>query len=99
MTKYRQYYIQMLDENQAVFVAFQEVHDGYQQDRKAWSQRFHTEGQVVVDIIRDWERRLCSGMERGQNSVYSARLAEKFWSEIKKQLPMIERVGVRSNLD
>lgn len=99
MTKYRQYYIQMMDEHQDLFAAFQEVHDGYQLDRKAWSQRFHAEGQPVVDVIRDWERRLCSGMERGQNSVYSARLAEKFWGEVKKQLPMIERVGVRSNLD
>lgn len=89
----------MLDANRELFEAFKPVHDGYVADRKQWSQRFHQEGQAVVDVIRDWERRLCSGMERGANGVYSSKLAEKFWGEVKGYLPMIERVGVRSNLD
>lgn len=99
MTKYKQYVQEMIDQNQALFTAFKVVHDGYQNNRQEWSQRFHAEGQVVVDLIRDWERRLCSGMERGKNAAYSARLAEKFWAEIKAYLPLIERVGVKSNLD
>lgn|SRR5690606_10348135 len=99
MTKYKQYYQHMMTENQELFDAFKQIHDGYQADRKQWSQRFHQEGQAVVDVIRDWERRLCAGMERGQNGVYSSKLAEKFWGEVKQYLPLIERVGVRSNLD
>ena len=99
MTKYKQYFQDMISEHKDVFDAFQPVHDAYMQDRKAWSQRFHEEGQPVVEIIRDWERRLCSGMERGHNAVYSAKLSEKFWGEVKNQFPFIERVGVRSNLD
>ncbi len=88
-----------MNDNQSVFNNFKPIHDGYQTDRKQWSQRFHAEGQQVVDVIREWERRLCSGMERGNNAVYSAKLAEKFWSEVKKEFPLIERVGVKSNLD
>jgi hypothetical protein len=99
MTKYRKYFQEMLDQNEAVFAAFKVVHDGYQTDRKAWSQRFHEEGKPVVDIIRDYERRLCSGMERGKNAVFSSKVAEKFWAEVKTYLPLIERVGVKSNLD
>jgi hypothetical protein len=99
MTKYRQYYLQMSDENEALFAAFQPIHDNYLADRKRWSKQFHEEGARVVEIIRDWERRLCSGMERGNNAVYSAKLSEKFWGEVKKRFPQIERVGVRSNLD
>lgn len=99
MTKYRQYFQQMLDQHQAEFAAFKIVHDGYQTDRKQWSQRFHAEGQPIVDLIRDYERRLCSGMEKGKNALFSARVAEKFWAEVKTYLPLIERVGVRSNLD
>lgn len=99
MTKYKQYFQQMLEQNHQAFSDFKLVHDGYQTDRKQWSARFHSEGQEIVDLVRDWERRLCSGMERGKNSVYSAKLAEKFWAEVKGYLPLIERVGVRSNLD
>lgn len=99
MTKYRKYFQEMLDQNQEKFSAFKVIHDGYQADRKQWSQRFHAEGQPIVDLIREYERRLCSGMERGKNAVFSAKVAEKFWAEVKTYLPLIERVGVRSNLD
>lgn len=99
MIKYKQYFKDMITEHQAEFAAFKEVHDGYKADRKAWSQRFHSEGKVLVEIIRDWERRLCSGMEKGNNAVFSAKLAEKFWAEIKKEFSHIELVGVKSSLD
>jgi hypothetical protein len=99
MTKYKQYVQEMMDQHAQLLADFKVVHDGYQQDRKQWSARFHAEGQPIVDLLRDWERRLCSGMERGKNAAYSARLAEKFWSEVKLYLPLIERVGVKSNLD
>jgi hypothetical protein len=99
MTKYKQYYRDMIDQHQAEFDAFQPIHDGYKQDRKKWSKQFHTEGQNIIEIIREWEQRLCSGMERGQNAVYSSKVAEKFWEEIKKRFSHIELVGVKSNLD
>jgi hypothetical protein len=99
MTKYRQYFKEMFEQHQAEFEAFKVIHDGYKTDRKAWSQQFHAEGKAIVEIIREWERRLCSGMEKGNNAVFSAKLAEKFWEEIKKYLSHIELVGVKSNLD
>jgi hypothetical protein len=99
MTKYKQYFQEMIDENQQLFTDFKEIHDGYKTDRKTWSKRFHEEGKKVVEIVRDWEQRLCSGMERGNNAVYSSKLSEKFWGEVKKLFSHIELVGVKSNLD
>lgn len=99
MTKYKQYFQEMSDQNEELFKSFDQVHAGYLTDRKAWSAKFHSVGQQVVDIIREWEQRLCSGMERGANGVYSMKLADKFWSEVKKRYSHIELVGVRSNLD
>ena len=99
MTKYRQYYLQMTEENAALFDQFQPIHDGYKQDRRAWSSQFHEVGGQVVEIMRDWEQRLCGSMERGKNAQYSARVAERFWAEIKKRFSHIELVGVKSNLD
>lgn len=99
MTKYKQYFQQMVDENQELFAKFQPIHDGYKQDRKQWSKEFHSVGQEVVDVVHDWEQKLCSGMERGNNAVFSSKVSEKFWSEVKKLYSHIELVGVKSNLD
>lgn len=99
MTKYKQYYQEMSDQNEALFKEFDEIHDGYKKDRKAWSTKFHGVGQQVVDIMHDWEERLCAGMERSKNGVYSMKLADKFWDEIKKRYSHIELVGVKSSLD
>jgi hypothetical protein len=49
--------------------------------------------------MRDWEQRLCAGMERSKNGVYSMKLADKWWEEIKKRYSHIEMVGVKSSLD
>ncbi len=99
MTKYKKYFQLMTDENSDLFDSFQPVHDAYRQDRKKWSVEFHKQGQEVVDVIRNWERRLCSGIERGNNAVYSQRLSEKFWGEVKKRFSHIELVGIKSNFD
>lgn len=98
-TKYKQYYTLMATKHEPVLTAFKVAHDAYQADPKNSSveSTFHQQGHQVVRIMRDWERRLCSGMERGNNSVYSARLAEKFWEEIKKEYPLIDKVGVKTS--
>lgn len=89
----------MYEAHQAEFQAFRPIHDGYQMDRSTWAEEFHTEGMKLMEIIKDWERRLCNQMEKGKNAQYSAKLAEKFMQEIKKDFPLIERIGVRSSLD
>jgi hypothetical protein len=38
-------------------------------------------------------------MERGNNALYSSKVSEKYWAEIKKRFSHIELVGVKSNLD
>ena len=77
MTKYKKYFQEMSDQHQELFKKFQEIHDGYKSDRKNWSKQFHQIGQNVVEIMREWEHRLCSGMERGNNAVYSSKVADK----------------------
>lgn len=98
-TKYQQVITQMYDDHAELFNQFQVIHDGYKQDRKQWSQQFHTVGKQVVEILREAEQRLCASMERGIHSGYSSKLAEKFWLEIKKRYSHIDLVGVKSNLD
>ncbi len=99
LPKYKKYYQLMREQNAAAFDAFSKIHAAYLLDRKTHSHAFHRDGQPIVDLIRDWERRLCAGMERGNNGQYSNKVAEKFWQEAKAEFSHIERVGVRSNLD
>lgn len=84
----------MIEKNVALFDAFTPIHNGFATDAKKWEDEFHSKGRDVIDVIRDWERRLCSGTEKGGYAAYSAKLAEKFWAEIKKKFPLIDQVGL-----
>ena len=94
MTKFTEIYKKMWTDHAEVLDEFREIHDQYQADRVGNSQEFNEKGKVVMDILREYEDRLCSGMERGQFGKYSDKVAEKFWQRVKKDFPMIEMVGV-----
>lgn len=96
-TKYKRFYELMTEQNTKLFDEFQAIHDGFVEDQQKWENQFHTFGRDVLDVMRDWERRLCSGMERGANGVYSQRVSEKFWEEIKKRFSHIELVGLKTS--
>lgn len=92
--KYKQYYSNMVEQNKQKFAAFDLVHQGYQ-DKKVSQELFNQKGLPIVDIIRDWDRRLCSAMGKGMYSNYSQKLSEKFWGEVRKNYPFIDKVGVK----
>ncbi len=85
----------MISENKTLFEDFKKVHDEYCIDPKKNSAKFNEAGQRIVEIIRDWENRLCNQMESGNKAVYSINLADKFMAEVKKYLPQIDMVGVK----
>ena len=84
----------MLEQNAEAFAEFKKIHDLFENDPKKWKTKFNDLGLPITDIIRDWEHRLCSGMERGKFANYSAKLAEQFQNEIKKTFPSIDLVGL-----
>jgi len=93
MIKFKEYFKKMSEENKQVFDEFQFIHDLYKANKKANQVIFNEQGREVRKIIEDWDRRLCSQMEKGKNSTYSARLSEKFWGEVRLRFPMIDFVG------
>ena len=76
------------------FDAFQEIHNQYMRDPRKWQNEFNHEGAKLMEIIREYENRLCGRMENTANATYSANLAEKFRNEIKKYLPKLDMIGV-----
>lgn len=84
----------MVKKYEKEFDAFQELHDKYENDPKRWQEEFNNEGEKIMEIVREYENRLCGHMENTNNATYSAGLAEKFRNEIKRYLPKLDMIGV-----
>lgn len=95
MPKYRDYFRQMLDENEELFTSFAEVHQKYTTDRTKHQAEFNKVGEPVATLVMEWEQKLCGTSERGNYAKYSAKLAEKFRSEVKAFFPMIDFIGLK----
>lgn len=95
MTKHKQIFNQMLEENQEIFADFEKIHTRYDLDSKTWQEKFNEIGQPVVELIKKYENKLCRHSEKGKYANFSAGLAEKFWELAREQFPKIDFVGVK----
>ena len=94
MPKFTQIFNKMLDDHSEKFEEFLLIHEQYKFDNKKHQSEFNRIGKPILEIIRDYENRLCSGMERGVFGKYSDKVSEKFWDRVKKEFPLVELVGV-----
>jgi len=93
--KYIDTFNEMVTKYEKEFDTFQELHDKYEEDPQRWQDEFNSEGAKIMEIVREYENRLCGHMENTQNATYSANLAEKFRNEIKRYLPKLDMIGVK----
>lgn len=84
----------MMDENRELFDNFADIHREYMLNPGEWQKLLNEYGKEVVEIIRDYERKLCATSERGQYGKFSQNLSDKFWGEVRKSFPKIDFVGV-----
>ncbi len=94
MTKYREYFERMLNNEKRAFDEFTKLHMRYSQDQDGLQEEFNNEGSKIIAIIREWENKLCSTSDKAGYGGYTSNLSEKFWSEIRKIYPLIDYVGV-----
>lgn len=96
MAKYKEYIQRMLENNKEAFDDFRKIHDKYclAVDKDSLQDNYNQEGAKIMEIIEEWEQRLCSSSERAGYGSYSGSLAEKFHEEIKKIFPMIDHIGL-----
>lgn len=85
----------MLSKNKELFIMFKIVHDQYAQDPKTYRSEFNRLGEQVVPIIREYENLVCGKSENSGYGKFSAKLAEKFQAEVKKNYPLIDFVGIK----
>ncbi len=93
MTKSEEFFQRMLQLNQGQFAAFEEIHKKYQIDPEANQKEFNQIGADTMDIIRDWENRLCGKSENTHYGKFSSGLADKFWSLVRARYPKVDFVG------
>ncbi len=93
-TKYLEIFNEMVSKYEKEFDTFQELHDKYEKEPQKWQEEFNREGAKIMEIVYEYENRLCGHMENTNNATYSAKLAEKFRNEIKKYLPKLDMIGV-----
>jgi len=95
MTKYKEYIQKMIRENKEEFEVFQKLHDEYSLNPDKLQEQYNKGGEKILEIIREYENRLCANTERGQYVKFSGGLAEKFQAELRKIFPMIDYIGLK----
>jgi gamma-glutamylcysteine synthetase len=96
MTKYKEYFQRMVEENKDIFRDFTLLHANYIQDDEKYQDEFNTLGGKVLDIAHEWENRLCKSSEGAGYGTFTTKLAEKFQEELRRAFPMIDHVGIIS---
>lgn len=94
MTKYKECFNRMVEENKEAFDEFTKIHFEYSIDPDGHQDKFNEEGEKILAIIREWEGKLCKQSEKAGFGNYTGNLAEKFQAEIKSNFPLIDHIGV-----
>ncbi len=94
MTKYKEYFLRMIEENKDAFEKFKVLHANYDLDDTKYQDEFNREGEKILNIAHDWENRLCKHSESSGYGNYTTGLAEKFQAELRTLFPLIDHVGI-----
>lgn len=94
MTKFKEYYKRMVEENKEMFDNFAQLHMDYSMDEDKYQDKFNTEGEKILKVIHEWENKLCSQSEKAGYSNYTGGLAEKFQIEVRSHFPLIDHIGI-----
>lgn len=95
MTRYQEYYQEMIDQNKDLFDSFRLVHDNYLINPDAWQDKLNTVGGDIMEVIKMYEDRLCGNQEGSKYGKFSTGLSEKFWTLVRRDFPKIDFVGIK----
>lgn len=85
----------MHEENKELFENFKAVHDAYVLNPSVNQAKYNTIGSEVLDVVREYERKLCGNMNAGKYGAFSSNLSQKFWDEIRKVYRKIDFIGAK----
>ncbi len=96
MTKYKEYFNRMLEDNKEIFENFKLLHANYGMEDEKYQDEFNKMGAKILDIAHEWENRLCKSSEGAGFGTFTVKLAEKFQQELRSHFPLIDHVGIIS---
>ena len=96
MSEYKKMFDLMIEQNKELFDNFSDIHREYTLDSAKWQKLFNQYGGEIMDVIREYERKLCIKMGTGKYGQFSAQLTDKFMGEVRKTFSKIDFVGVRT---
>lgn len=94
--KFKQYYDMMVKDNEELFKNFMDIHDHYVFEPQKYQKVFNEYGKEILEIIQEYENRLCSKSEGAGYGRYSTNLSDKFREEVKKHIPKINSIGLQT---
>jgi len=97
MTKYKEYFERMITTEKQLFDGFTNLHMKYSLDQDGMQEQLNKDGARVLEVIREWEKKLCSTSEKAGYGGYTSNLSEKFWTEVRKTYPLIDHIGIIVN--
>lgn len=85
----------MIGENKELFDNFTNIHEAYVLNPQMNQAKFNQIGSEVLDVIREYERKLCGNMNAGKYGAFSSNLSQKFWDEMRKVFRKIDFIGAQ----
>lgn len=92
--KYKEFVDRMIETNKELFEKFETIHHKYALSQEAHQGEFNKIGGEVMEVVREFEDKLCNRSESNGYGKYSSNLAEKFQNEVRKLYPHIDSVGI-----
>ena len=95
--KYKEYFDLMLQNNKELFENFKDIHDHYVMEPAKYQKTFNDYGKEILEVVQEYENRLCSKSEGAGFGAYSTKLADKFREEVKRYIPKINSIGLETS--
>lgn len=92
--KYKEYFNLMLKDHKEVFENFKDIHDHYTMEPQKYQKMFNDYGKEILEVVQEYENRLCAKSEGSGYGRYSANLSDKFREEVKRYIPKINSIGL-----
>lgn len=96
-TKYKKIFEEIWRKNDELFKEFFLLNNEYSDSKKRDSinDKFQDLGGKVQNLLIEGEQDLCRHMEKSNHRVFSSKLADKYWDEVRKYFKYIDMVGVK----
>ncbi|MBN2016358.1 hypothetical protein JW766_06040 [Candidatus Dojkabacteria bacterium] len=94
--RYKKIFEDTWKSNEKLFQKFFLLNSEYidPKNRQHLEQEFQEVGKKVQNLLKEGENELCRHMEKSEHRVFSSKLADKYWDEVRKYFKYIDLVGV-----